>query len=315
MPFEIFKQLFGDLEEYVIQQSETGNRCVVVPQLGAIVRQLSLRKNLTLFSVLKTPPTPEKLKEDSKSASELLFPFASRIPQGKYKFLGKPYQLEKNETGNQNAIHGLVRKRQFHLEEQAVHIDHASLTFSYLLDSPDGYPFTVKFLVKYSLHADGRFVVDYEALNQGNDPCPVMFGWHPYFVLGNEDADAWKINIPSDTVVTFDDNQIPTGVANLQIGKPALLNNREFDNCFVVKSDEPSATTELISDNQHITLKITQETGEGKFNHLVIYTPPARDCVAIEPLTANVDSFNSGDGLNILAPGNKIEGKITLKLD
>jgi aldose 1-epimerase len=315
MSFEIFKQQFGDLDEYVIQESTTGNRCVIVPELGAIVRQLSLRKELTLFSILKTPPTPEMLREDSKSASELLFPFASRIPQGKYRFLGKEYQLEKNETGNQNAIHGLVRKQHFQLEEQAVHSDHALLKLSYQLDSPDGYPFQVKFQVQYALHSDGRFTVDYDAVNQGTQPCPVMFGWHPYFVLGNEDVDAWKINIPSNTVVTFDDNQIPTGTANLALDKPTLLYKKAFDNAFVVSSDGAAATTELMSENQHITLKITQQTGEGKFNYLVIYTPPARDCIAIEPLTANVDSFNSGDGLNILAPGHTIEGRITLKLD
>jgi aldose 1-epimerase len=85
MPFEIFKQQFGDLTEYVIHETTTENRCVVIPELGGIVRQLSLRKDLTLFSVLKTPPTPSALVADTKSASELLFPFASRIPEGKYK--------------------------------------------------------------------------------------------------------------------------------------------------------------------------------------------------------------------------------------
>ncbi|MNY57496.1 hypothetical protein D3C86_1937160 [compost metagenome] len=61
-------------------------------------------------------------------------------------------------------------------------------------------------------------------------------------------------------------------------------------------------------------MRIQQEAGEGKFNYLVVYTPPARDCVAIEALTANVDAFNTGEGLNILAPGHSIDGTITVSL-
>ncbi|WP_215237577.1 aldose 1-epimerase [Dyadobacter helix] len=314
MAFEILRQQFGDLTEYVIQQPSTGNRFVVVPELGGIVRQLSLRKGVTLFSLLKTPPTPQSLKDDTQSASELLFPFASRIPDGKYKFLGKEYQLAKNETGNKNAIHGLVRKNQFQLTEQSISSEGAAIKLSYHLDQPEGYPFNVQFSVLYSLSTEGTFSLTYEAMNAGAQPCPVMFGWHPYFELGNEDADAWKINIPSDTIVDFDDNQIPTGTSAYPFQGSTPLFRKVLDNCFVVKSNQQIATTELRSDNQDVTLHIEQETGEGKFNFLVVYTPPARDCVAIEALTGNVDSFNNSQGLNILGPGQAITGTIRVQL-
>ncbi|ACT96239.1 aldose 1-epimerase [Dyadobacter fermentans] len=311
MSFEIFKQQFGDLTEYVIHDTTTENRCVIIPELGGIVRQLSLRKGLTLFSLLKTPATPAALLADTKSASELLFPFASRIPEGKYKFLGKNYELDKNEDGGLNAIHGLVRKNHFHLDEQAIHADHAYIQLSYTIDNAKGYPFLVHFSVRYTLHADGRFEVKYEAKNNGQAPAPAMFGWHPYWMLGNEDVEAWKINIPSKRLVTFNENLIPVGTEPFEMAMPALLHRREFDNCFIVDAG-PYATTELISKNQDVTLRIEQETE--KFKYLVVYTPPARDCVAIEPLTANVDSFNTGEGLQILAPGHSIDGTITVRL-
>ena len=314
MSFEIFKQEFGELTEYVIQESSTGNRVVIIPELGGIVRQLSLRKELTLFSLLKTPPTPHTLIEDTKSASELLFPFASRIPEGKYSFFGKEYQLAQNETGTTNAIHGLVRKKQFQLEEQSVKEDRALIRLSYQLADLDGYPFNVLFSVLYTLKIDGSFILTYEATNNGSDPCPVMFGWHPYFLLGNEDVDAWKINIPSDHIVDFDNNMIPIGTKPFTNEQPMLLYRKVLDNCFIVKSDGDSALTQLISPNQNVTLNIEQETGEGKFNYLVVYTPPAKDCVAIEALTGNVNAFNNQEGLNVLAPGNSITGSITLRL-
>ncbi len=314
MRFEISKQKFGELTEYIIQDHTTGNRCAIIPELGGLVRQLSLRKDLTLFSILKTPPTAQTLLQDTQSASELLFPFASRIPAGAYTFLGKTYQLKKNETGSINAIHGLVRKQAFNVEEQTVQDDHASIGLSFQIDRPEGYPFEVKFSVIYSLNSEGKFSLTYEAINQGTEPCPAMFGWHPYFMLGNEDVDAWKIHIPSDEIVTFDAHMMPTGTQPFTPEQPMGLYRNELDNGFLVKTSGDTAVTDLISDNQHVTLRVEQETGRGKFNHLVLYTPPSRDCVAIEPLTGNVNAFNNGEGLNILAHGQKISGKISVYL-
>jgi len=314
MSFEIFEQQFGDLKELVIQDAESGNRFIVIPELGGIVRQLSLRKGETLFSILKTPATPHLLSEDSRSASELLFPFASRIPNGKYKFLGKDYELDRNEDGNVNAIHGLVRKNQFQIDEQVIKDQFASIKLSFDLKESNGYPFEVHFSVTYKLNSDGIFTLEYKAENKGTSPAPAMFGWHPYFLLGNESADAWKIDIPSDEIVAFDYNSIPTGKEPFKVDMPTLLYKKAFDNCFVINLQNGSAVTRLISENQDVTLNVRQETGEGKFNFLVIYTPPARDCVAIEPLTANVNAFNSGEGLNIVAPGNHVTGTIQVSL-
>lgn len=61
-------------------------------------------------------------------------------------------------------------------------------------------------------------------------------------------------------------------------------------------------------------LIVGQETGPGKFNYLVCFTPTRRDSIAIEPLTANVDSFNNGEGLTILNPGETMSGTIWVRL-
>ncbi len=314
MAFEIQKQHFGDLTEYIIQETASGNRFVVVPELGGLVRQLSLRKGNTLFSILQTPGTPDTLKNDTQSASELLFPFASRIPGGAYKFFGKDYLLLQNDPTHNSAIHGLVRKQSFHLVEQTLHEKEASIKLHFNLRDIVGYPFEIDFSIVYTLNSDGQFTVTYEAKNSGSESAPSMFGWHPYFRIGNETVDAWKIDIPSSEIVTFDDDQMPTGTEPFPISGPTLLYKKVLDNCFLVESKEKTAVTRLISDNQHVTLEIEQETGEGKFNHLVIYTPPERDCVAIEPLTANVNAFNSGDGLNVIAPGHAVSGRIGIRL-
>ena len=41
-------------------------------------------------------------------ASSILFPFANRIKDGKYRYMDENYNLECNETAGNNALHGLV---------------------------------------------------------------------------------------------------------------------------------------------------------------------------------------------------------------
>jgi aldose 1-epimerase len=316
MRFQIVTQSFGNLTDIVLQDQLTGNRCVVTPELGGIVRQLSLRKGVSLYSLLKVPGTPSALQKDDSSASALLFPFASRIPGGKYTFEEQEYQLFQNEGGFPNAIHGLVRDKNFDIKETVADENGATLVIGYKLDgrSP-GYPFVVDFSVQYKLSASGAFTLTYKAENLGELPCPIMFGWHPYFQLGNEKADAWTIKIPSDTQVTLNDDLMPDGTTPFDGETPLAIYHKSLDACFIAKGGSKKVVTELISKNQRLNLKITQEAGAGKFNYIVVYTPPTRDCIAIEPLTGNVNSFNNGEGLNVLFPGNALTGEITVELD
>ena len=83
---------------------------------------------------------------------------------------------------------------------------------------------------------------------------------------------------------------------------PSKIGNTQFDSCFKIKSSNGKAGTTLISPDNNINLNIWQETGSNKYEYLVIYTPPGRRCIAVEPITSNVNSFNSGEGLILLAP-------------
>ena len=45
---------------------------------------------------------------------------------------------------------------------------------------------------------------------------------------------------------------------------------------------------------------LIQDAQKDQFLYTVVYIPPARDRIAIEPMTGNTDAFNSDDGLIIL---------------
>jgi aldose 1-epimerase len=44
-------------------------------------------------------------------------------------------------------------------------------------------------------------------------------------------------------------------------------------------------------------LRYWQEVGESGFPYVQLFTPPHRTCLAIEPMTCNIDAFNNGEGL------------------
>jgi aldose 1-epimerase len=80
-------------------------------------------------------------------------------------------------------------------------------------------------------------------------------------------------------------------------------------------SHKSKAVTELISNDQNIHLNIWQETGRNKYEYLVIYTPPDRKSIAIEPMTSNVNSFNNGESLIQLAPGKEYSSSFGIYLE
>lgn len=334
MPFEIFHREFGQLVEYVLHNTRTGEYAVVVPAHGAMVRGLVLRKEEELISLIDAPASEQALTADETYASALLFPFPSRIRHGIYFFEGEAYTLPMNEASRDNAIHGFVAGQSFDLFDQQLTEHAASLTLRYRHHGTSetlytGYPFPFQLRITYTLEsapgAPSVFYVRYQVQNLSESrACPVAFGWHPYFTFNDEPVDDLTIRIPSQTAVVLDENMLPEGIEafNLSDGHPASsvtvpaisLEERELDNAFVIGDTPGGVETVLTSARHKASLHVWQETGPGKFNYLVVFTPPSRNRIAIEPLTGNVNAFNNGEGLIVLAPNEVADGTIKVWL-
>lgn len=345
MAFTITTQPFGTLPlpsdrepltEYVLQYTGTGEFIAVIPEFGAIIRRLVLRKGNRLFALLKAPESPQALLADESYASALLFPFPSRIQHGVYAFEGEKYALKMNEVSRDNALHGFVHGRSFAVVGQETTPDHASLTLRY--DYPGdavGYPFPFALTITYELtRADWLSLgnnptadrlcalrISYSALNTGPTRCPVAFGWHPYFTFNGESVDELTMTMPNRTAIVLDGDMIPNGRQPVDTTETFSLQNRQMDTPFAIEPTGQTsegisfAETILTSAPSGVNLVIGQETGDRKFNYLVCYTPPRRDSIAIEPQTANVNAFNSGEGLTVLNPGETVSGSMWVRLE
>ncbi|GAB3694876.1 aldose 1-epimerase family protein [Spirosoma flavus] len=349
MPFQITTQPFGPLPtgaapltEYLLEHTETGEFITVIPEFGAVLRRLVLRKGPNLFALLKAPVSPQELLADESYSSALLYPFPSRIHHGVYHFEGEDYALKMNEVHRDNAIHGFVHGRPFSVIEQEATESYARLTMRYdHAGDTIGYPFPFALTVTYELIQANQLLygsnpeadkmcalrVSYSVENTGTSRSPAAFGWHPYFTFiedsedSAESVDNMIISLPGRTPIVLDEKMIPTGEHAFEEAGALPLREVQLDSAFRIEptgvqpNGESYAETILTSMKTGVRLILGQQTGPGKFNYLVCYTPIRRNNIAIEPLTANVDSFNNGQGLTILEPWETMSGTIWVRLD
>ncbi|GAB2566998.1 aldose epimerase family protein [Spirosoma areae] len=343
MPFQITTQPFGPLAtdstpltEYVLEHTESGEFITVIPEFGAVLRRLVLRKGQQLFALIQAPESPQALLADESYASALLYPFPSRIRHGVYSFEGERYALKLNETRRDNALHGFVHGRVFSVVGQDVSPTHAQVVLRYdYAGDTFGYPFPFALTVTYELVQANRLPygpnptddrmcalrISYSAQNTGPTRCPAAFGWHPYFTFSDESIEEAALSLPNRTPIALDDHMIPNGQKPAENAGTINLRDQQLDTAFLIEPTGHSAgydafaETVLTSLKTGVNLIVGQQTGEGKLNYLVCFTPTRRDSIAIEPLTANVDAFNNGEGVAILNPGESLSGTIWVRLE
>lgn len=330
MSFSIQTQPFGllpnaesdePLLEYVVKYEETGEGFSVIPAYGGILRQLMLGPKSTLMSVIHAPDSPQALLADETYASAFLYPFPSRVRHGVYHFEGQDYALPLNEPARDGAIHGLVHPKPFRVIRQETDPGQAVLVLQY--DSEElvsGYPFPFSLRISYVMTAPPAdqpnlsctLAVAFSAQNTGTTRCPAAFGWHPYFTLNGEATDNLTIDLPVSEVIELDENLLPTGRTPYSESTSVSLHERNLDNAFAVPHQPEGVTTILHSPKQQVSLHVWQSQA---FPYLVVYTPGRRDNIAIEPLTANVNAFNTGEGLQVLEPGEELNGQIKVWME
>jgi len=147
---------------------------------------------------------------------------------------------------------------------------------------------------------------------------PVGVGWHPYFQLsdaaGGDTIDELQMKMPESEQVLIDKRMIPTGETNayknfIQYSK---IGDTKLDDCFVpAQGGVKEVGVKLWSEKANCGLEIWQDKSYG---FVQLYTPPDRQSIAIEPMSCNINAFQSGDGLTVLAAGESFNGKFGVRL-
>lgn len=269
-----------------------------IAQLGASLR------GLTVDGVDIVPPYPPGTRTPFGSGI-VLVPWPNRIRDGIWQHDGAAQHLAITEPARSNAIHGLLRYAPYDVAAQS---DDA-LTLSATVFPQGGYLFHLETAVTYALADDG-VTVTHDIRNVGSDAAPVAIGTHPFLTIGDVDPDELVVTLTAATRFPVDERLLPSPEepvdgTDLDLRGGRRLADLELDDAFggVVRDDDGRVRQTLTAPDGRT---VTMWMGEG-FDYVQVFTtdayPGQKKAVAVEPMTAPADAFNSGTGLRWLQPG------------
>jgi aldose 1-epimerase len=202
-----------------------GEQHATIVEVGAGIREYTVSGRDVL------DPYPLKAICDGGHGA-LLIPWPNRLGQGRYSFDGTERQLDLSEPARGNAIHGLMRWRNWSaLEHEAERV-----VMGARLHPQPGYPFALNLSVEYALTAQGLSVAC-TAANVGDSPCPYGFGQHPYLSPGHDFAlDDCTFQLTATSYIELDAaTLLPIaerpleGDSILNFNQPSQLAGRQLD--------------------------------------------------------------------------------------
>jgi aldose 1-epimerase len=235
------------------------------------------------------------------------------------------------DPANKNAIHGFAVNRSWRVVDQGADEKSAWLTgeFHGSLDAPETlplWPADYRLRVTYRL-SDHILRVEADVDNPDTKPLPFGLGYHPYFHLtsfGGEEA-----------VVTVAANKIWELVENLPTGKLLDMDEardlRHGRSLIGLKLDDVLTDLYSIAYDQEDRLGLVgvvqHPSAErmltlwtaGDFREMVVFIPPHREAICLEPYTCTTDAINLAAqgidaGWRTLAPGEQWQGVIEMHL-
>jgi len=130
----------------------------------------------------------------------------------------------------------------------------------------------------------------------GRRPCPVSFGYHPYLCPPGVPRAEWTIDVPARTRLVLDERSIPTGEQEPVTVAPGPLGDRTFDDGYTDLGAAPRFT--VAGGGRTLAVEFLEGYGYAQ-----VYAPAGHDLIAYEPMTAPTNALASGDGLQLVRPG------------
>jgi len=259
----------------------------------------------------------------SGSGIPILFPFAGRLTGTTLTYGGRTYELG-SDDGRGNAIHGFVLNRPWRVVEESP--AHVVGEFQASLDAPellDRWPADFRIAVSYRIEPD-RLRCRMTVTNPGTQPLPFGLGAHPYFrlPLGGNVAETCRVTVPVEEYWELAD-MLPTGrrravEESRRLAGGRMFRDCEFDDVFCGLPPGDGKVEATIDDTQaHRRLTISYDR---IFRECVVYTPPHREAICIEPYTCVPDAFRLADegrdtGLRHLTPGDEFQAGFSLRVE
>ena len=290
-------------------------RLTLYPELGGMINALEFATPDGVRNVIDGVAQSE-LPNNPGYRSALLFPFPNRLRDGRYQFAGRSHQFVVNEAATQTALHGFLWAKKISVMAQEKTATAHSIRLRYECRNEPGYPFAADLELSYTLRSEGALDVELTVINSDNCAIPFGIGWHPYYTLGCNLADC-QLQTPAMRRSLIDGRMLPTGdgIADERFQSSRSLGETSLDNCFALDADvDGDQCVRFFNPAAGFGLELWQKTGANGMNFLQLYTPPERQSLAVEPMSCGIDALNTGEGLQVLEPGQKYRGAFGVRL-
>lgn len=280
-----------------ITDPHSGSTARIAPELGFNCFEFRAMVGGRPVDVLDAVPEFEAGgQKPSGSGIPILFPFPNRIHTGHFQWEGKDYSLPTTDKFG-NAIHGLCLDRPWRVIEQKD--DLVTGQFQLSIDAPDRlslWPTDFVIEVDYEI-VHNRLRANFRIGNPSNRALPWGLGTHPYFKLplspGSRVEDC-LIEVPADRRWELT-NCLPTGTLldldeSYDLRDGAYVSTMKLDDVYTsVQCDGPQFDCTVMDEGSG--LQVVQ-TCPPIFREIVVFTPPNRAAVCIEPYTCPTDAVN-----------------------
>lgn len=292
------------VEDVEIRDRETGSTANILVGYGFnCYRFISMVGGEPIDVIWSEPGFETGELRSTGSGIPVLCPFPGRIQGARMTWKNNEYELPEGD-GLGNAIHGFAHDRPWKIIERSPR--RIVGQFRAAIDIPDHqtvWPADFQVTVTYEMEGStlaGMYLVE----NLGDKALPCGLGVHPYFRLpigtgGSADECVVKVPVTERWELV---NMIPTG------NKEALENagemeaglkfaDTDFDDVFTGLKFENKQCTARIEDpvsGRSLVMTFTQP-----FRECVLYNPPHREAICIEPYTCVPDMIRlEAQGVN-----------------
>ena len=294
----------------------TGSTARIAPELGFNCFEFTARVRDWTIQVLEADlDFSEGKKRQSGHGIPILFPFPNRIRDSRFMWDDREFVIPADvglHDKNGHAIHGFCLDRPWRVTSQGDRF--AVGQFQLSVDAPDRRPlWPADFLIEVKYELRGSALrCDIRIENPDTVPLPWGFGTHPYFRVPLDASSQLAnclIEVPANQEWVLKDC-LPTGRLR---EVPREKDLREGEYLDLLKLDDVLTDLEVEDDvvacaiyDEAAGLQITQQCGS-EFREYVVFTPPNRPCVCLEPYTCVTDAINLHargvkTGLQVLAP-------------
>jgi len=300
--FLVSKDKLGSLDVYQLTNTISGEYISLIPQKGGLLYDIGVQSKDGVVSIIDKYETQEELNNmyhiNFKGAK--LAPYPNRIAEGSYTSNSVQYSFPIDEAFNGFSIHGFVLEKEFSVESVIEDAEKAELILKYIHVNSEGFPFSFDLELRYTL-TENSIDIATVIKNTGTQTMPYGDGWHPYFICGDSLKNL-SLTMPTE-LHYFTENMLPNGwfeEFNL-FNKAQSLSDLEFDDSFLLQTDQSKAVIQLQSLQNNFSISIWVDTNSYPYVHL--YTPKDRKSLAIEPMSCLPNAFNNEIGLKKVKKG------------